>query len=52
MLDKHFREFAQLLIDTRIRFVVVGGYAVGFTGFRVTRISAVRTNGNGQGVSL
>ena len=29
MLNKHLREFLKLLIDNGIRFVVVGGYAVG-----------------------
>jgi predicted nucleotidyltransferase len=33
MLNKHFREFLKLLIDNGIRFVVVGGYAVGIHGF-------------------
>jgi predicted nucleotidyltransferase len=33
MLNKHFREFLKLLIDNQIRFVVVGGYAVGIHGF-------------------
>jgi predicted nucleotidyltransferase len=33
MLNRHFREFLKLLIDNGIRFVVVGGYAVGIHGF-------------------
>ncbi|HLF09683.1 MAG TPA: nucleotidyltransferase [Gammaproteobacteria bacterium] len=33
MLNKHFREFLKLLIDNGIKFVVVGGYAVGIHGF-------------------
>lgn len=33
MLNKNFREFLRLLIDNGVRFVVVGGYAVGIHGF-------------------
>ena len=33
MLNRHFREFLKLLIDSGIRFLVVGGYAVGIHGF-------------------
>jgi predicted nucleotidyltransferase len=33
MLNRHFREFLKLLIDNGIRFLVVGGYAVGIHGF-------------------
>jgi len=33
MLNRHFREFLKLLIEHGIRFVVVGGYAVGIHGF-------------------
>jgi predicted nucleotidyltransferase len=33
MLNKNFREFLKLLIDNDVRFVVVGGYAVGVHGF-------------------
>ena len=33
MLNKNFREFLKLLIENDVRFVVVGGYAVGVHGF-------------------
>jgi len=33
MLNKNFREFLKLLIDHDVKFVVVGGYAVGIHGF-------------------
>jgi predicted nucleotidyltransferase len=33
MLNKNFREFLELLIDHNVKFVVVGGYAVGIHGF-------------------
>ena len=32
-LNKHFREFIELLEKNGVRFLVVGGYAVGFHGF-------------------
>ena len=32
-LNKHFREFIELLEKNEVRFLVVGGYAVGFHGF-------------------
>jgi hypothetical protein len=33
MLNKHFREFIELLEKHGVRYLVVGGYAVGFHGF-------------------
>ena len=33
MLNKNFREFLKLLVENDVRFVVVGGYAVGVHGF-------------------
>jgi predicted nucleotidyltransferase len=33
MLNKNFREFLKLLIENHVRFLVVGGYAVGIHGF-------------------
>jgi len=33
MLNKNFRDFLRLLIENDVRFVVVGGYAVGIHGF-------------------
>lgn len=33
MFNKNFREFLKLLIDHDVKFVVVGGYAVGIHGF-------------------
>lgn len=33
MLNKHFREFIELLERHGVRYLVVGGYAVGFHGF-------------------
>ena len=33
MLNQNFREFLKLLIDHDVRFLVVGGYAVGIHGF-------------------
>lgn len=33
MLNRNFREFLELLIANDVRFVVVGGYAVGIHGF-------------------
>lgn len=33
MLNKHFREFIELLEAHGVRYLVVGGYAVGFHGF-------------------
>jgi predicted nucleotidyltransferase len=33
MLNKNFREFLKLLIESHVRFLVVGGYAVGIHGF-------------------
>ncbi|HEU5078298.1 MAG TPA: hypothetical protein VFT72_03760 [Opitutaceae bacterium] len=32
-MNKHFREFIELLEKNGVRFLVVGGYAVGFHGF-------------------
>jgi predicted nucleotidyltransferase len=33
MLNKNFREFLELLVDNHVKFLVVGGYAVGVHGF-------------------
>ena len=33
MLNRHFREFIELLEKHGVRYLVVGGYAVGFHGF-------------------
>jgi hypothetical protein len=33
MLNKHFREFIELLEKHEVRYLVVGGYAVGYHGF-------------------
>ena len=33
VLNKHFREFIELLEKNDVRFLIVGGYAVGFHGF-------------------
>lgn len=33
MLNRHFREFIELLENHGVRYLVVGGYAVGFHGF-------------------
>ena len=33
MLNKHFQEFIELLEKHGVRYLVVGGYAVGFHGF-------------------
>ena len=33
VLNKHFREFIELLEKNGVKFLVVGGYAVGFHGF-------------------
>jgi predicted nucleotidyltransferase len=33
MLNKNFREFLKLLVDNEVRFLIVGGYAVGVHGF-------------------
>lgn len=33
MLNKHFQEFIELLEKHEVRYLVVGGYAVGFHGF-------------------
>jgi predicted nucleotidyltransferase len=33
ILNKHFREFIELLEGKGVRYLVVGGYAVGFHGF-------------------
>jgi hypothetical protein len=33
ILNKHFREFIELLEKHRVEYLVVGGYAVGFHGF-------------------
>jgi hypothetical protein len=33
MLNKNFREFLRLLIENDVKFLVVGGYAVGVHGF-------------------
>jgi hypothetical protein len=33
MLNKHFRAFIELLEKRRVRYLVVGGYAVGLHGF-------------------
>ena len=33
MLNKNFRDFLKLLIENDVKFVVVGGYAVGIHGF-------------------
>lgn len=38
MLNKHFREFTGLLEKNKVRYLIVGGYAVGLHGFpRYTR---------------
>ena len=33
MLNRHFREFIELLEKHEVRYLVVGGYAVGYHGF-------------------
>ena len=33
MLNKHFQEFIELLDQHQVRYLLVGGYAVGFHGF-------------------
>ena len=33
MLNKHFREFIELLEKNKVRYLIVGGYAVGLHGF-------------------
>ena len=33
MLNKNFRDFLRLLIESDVKFLVVGGYAVGVHGF-------------------
>ena len=33
MLNKHFQEFIELLEKHEVKYLVVGGYAVGFHGF-------------------
>ena len=33
MLNKHFREFIELLEKHKVRYLLVGGYAVGYHGF-------------------
>ena len=33
MLNKHFQEFIELLEKHEVRYLIVGGYAVGFHGF-------------------
>lgn len=33
MLNKHFREFLELLADNEVKYLVVGGYAVAVHGF-------------------
>jgi hypothetical protein len=33
MLNRHFREFIELLEKRKVKYLVVGGYAVGFHGF-------------------
>jgi hypothetical protein len=33
MLNKHFQEFIELLNQNQVRYLLVGGYAVGFHGF-------------------
>lgn len=33
MLNRHFREFIELLEKQKVRYLVVGGYAVGLHGF-------------------
>jgi hypothetical protein len=33
MLNRHFQEFIELLESHGVRFLVVGGYAVGLHGF-------------------
>ncbi|MCH8540885.1 MAG: nucleotidyltransferase [Opitutales bacterium] len=33
MLNKHFQEFIELLEKNKVRYLVVGGYAVGLHGF-------------------
>ncbi len=33
MLTKDFKEFVKLLIDYKVEYLIVGGYAVGFHGY-------------------
>ena len=33
MLNKHFREFIELLEKNEVNYLIVGGYAVGVHGF-------------------
>ncbi|MSU72575.1 MAG: hypothetical protein EXS43_09565 [Opitutus sp.] len=33
MLNRHFREFSELLEAKKVRHLVIGGYAVGLHGF-------------------
>ena len=33
MLNKHFQEFIELLENRGVRYLIVGGYAVGLHGF-------------------
>lgn len=33
MLNKHFQEFLELLEKNKVKYVLVGGYAVGYHGF-------------------
>ena len=33
MLNRHFQEFIELLEKNNVRYIIVGGYAVGLHGF-------------------